>query len=229
LLAPAKGVLQAVAAVSLLDAQRLAGRGHAHDRRELRAGLEEVDLAVQFDPAHELEDLVGQADLGQDLALERALHRQAVDREEGARARGRVVGLAGDVLELAQERDQPRDPVHAVDDLGREPEQREALEHSAAEDSVAAPVVRIGSLVVAVGVARAEELGVVDQDDRQIPEQRRVDHDPRLRRAVLGLDLADLAQVRQRAELHLRVEGEEYPDLATLLPQGARERLRNLG
>ncbi len=140
-----------------------------------------------------------------------------------------MCGRIGDVLDLAQDGDQARRPVHAVDDVGLEAEQRQALEHGARVEREAAPVVRIRPLVLGVQVAPAQELRVVDQHDREVAEQPLVDLDGLLALTVAHAHLADGLDLGHRGDAEVTRPRHEHADVRAFLTHRARQRFRDLG
>ena len=79
-----EGAFQAVAAINVLYALCLQRRWGADHMRELEASLQEVDPAFVFHSFDVPEELDRDADLREDVALEGALHRDVLEREEDA-------------------------------------------------------------------------------------------------------------------------------------------------
>ena len=80
-----------------------------------------------------------------------------------------------------------------------------------------------------VGVTVPEQLGVLDQDDGQVPELAFLERDRRLALEVPDGDRADVAETLQGCRVEVLAVRQEDPDIVSLSGEGSGESLGDLG
>ena len=132
-------------------------RGHV---REDEPPFQDVDLAVPFHPI-EVEQVIGQADICQNIERDVALITGVVDREDGRD--GVVVALAGQ--ECSQVDWRPRRvPIVGMQQHGTRGDLRKRLESRETEEREAAVVVREVAACIPVDAGPVEVLFVLDEE-----------------------------------------------------------------
>src|SRR5699024_7359250 len=154
--AGAEQAVQALAVVGGLYLLRVGGADGGDVVGKDDAALDERTHAVELKAVGGVGQFAQRNHFLNVVDLEQALILEVVDGKDGLDV---LVLLQFAILYIQHRRDEARLPVVAVDDVGHEVDQRQALEHGAAE--VGEALALVGA--VAVDVVAAEVLLVVDE------------------------------------------------------------------